>query len=120
MTITQNVNPDVYDTLPHWVFKQVDEYINHPMTATWINERETTGTAKKKEVITAELMYYSMIAHNVPMECQKWHLNRLIMLLRVCNIKNQPPQTKKMGRKEMYTSRSEINRMRRMQNNTKG
>jgi hypothetical protein len=116
MTISQNVTPEIYNNLPGFVFAQITEYINAPMTATWFNEQQ--NAKKSREIVTAELVYYWMIAQNIPMECQKWHLNRLLTLIRVCSIKNQPP--KKMGRKEMLLNRRALNEARRSEFNTKG
>lgn len=116
MTITQNIKFEVYLNLPNEIFDQVEEYINLPMTATWFSNKQSTQ--KSREVITAELIYYWMIAQNIPMECQKWHLNRLLTLIDVCNIKNQSP--KKQGRKDMLSSRAALNKARRSQHNTKG
>lgn len=115
MTITQNVNDDVYNYLPANVIDNISNYINAPMTATTI---KNTTNKKSSEVVTAELIYYWMIALNIPMECQKWHLNRLLTLIQVCNIKNQPPQ--KRNKKEMIAERNAINEQRRKQHNTKG
>lgn len=115
MTITQNVKPETYLHLPSYIFQQVEDYINKPMTATWFNESKNQ---KNREIITAELIYYWMIALTIPMECQKWHLNRLMTLIRVCNIKNDPP--KKQGKKEMLSQRAALNQARRAQHHTKG
>ena len=116
MTINQNVPPEVYDTMPNEVIGKITAYINAPMTATWINEHQSIK--KSKDIVTTELIYYWMIAQNIPMECQKWHLNRLLTLIRVCNIKNQPP--KKMGRGEMLAKRRALNKARRSKFNSKG
>jgi len=116
MTITQNVKPEVYMHMPQEVFVTVDDYINKQMTATWFNEPKTQS--KTREVITSELIYYWMVALTIPMDCQKWHLNRLLTFIKVCNIKNQPP--KKQGRKEALSQRAALNQARRSQNNTKG
>lgn len=116
MTVTQNVKSDVYEKLPSEIFDTIKTYIEDPMTATWFSERG--GAKKNKEVVTAEVIYYWMIAQNIPVEFQKWHLNRLLTLIRVCSIKNNPP--KKMGRKEMLANRKALNDSRRAQLNTKG
>lgn len=116
MTITQHVKPDVYNNLPPEAFVAVKDYINAPMTATWFSER--AGAKQNKEVITAEIIYHWMIAQNIPMECQKWHLNRLLTLIRVCAIKNSPPQ--KMDKKSMRRQNRALNEARKAQLNTKG
>lgn len=116
MTITQNVNPDVYNYLTEENMKEINNYISAPMTATWFSD-ERTGSANNEQV-TSELIYYWMIALNVPFECQKWHLNRLLTLIRVCNIKNKPP--KKMSKSEIMSRNAALNAARRKQLGTKG
>lgn len=116
MTITQNVDPDVYNYLTEENMKEIDNYISAPMTATWFSD-ERTGSANNEQV-TSELIYYWMIALNVPFECQKWHLNRLLTLIRVCNIKNKPP--KKMSKSEIMSRNAALNAARRKQLGTKG
>lgn len=116
MTITQNVNPEVYKHLTTSNVEQVNEYIGAPMTATYLSE-DKNGKGNS-EIVTAELIYYWMIALNIPFECQKWHLNRLLTLIRVCNIKNAPP--KKRSRKEIMSRNAALNAARRQRYNTKG
>ena len=116
MTLTQNVNPEVYKYLTNENILQVNQYIEAPMTATWFSEDKNAKT--NKEQITSELIYYWMIALNIPFECQKWHLNRLLTLIRVCNIKNQPP--KKMSNRDIMSRNAALNAARRKQLNTKG
>lgn len=116
MTITQNVNPDVYNNLTQENLDQVNAYISAPMTATWFSD-DTSGPANREHV-TSELIYYWMIALNIPFECQKWHLNRLLTLIRVCNIKNKQP--KKMSRSEIMSRNAALNAARRKQLNTRG
>lgn len=119
MTITQNVDPEIYEHLSIDNIRTVNEYIKDPMTATWFPEDKFTKKGKGKgEQITAELIYYWMIALNIPMECQKWHLNKLFTLIRVCNVKNQPP--KKMTTKEIMARNAALNAARRKQLNSKG
>lgn len=122
MTLTQNVNPLVYLTITSSVFQEIFEYINDPMSATIINEINVPNAPKrKKEVVTSELIYYWMVALQIPFECQKWHLNRLMNLIRICEIKNTPPdKRKKMPRSEILSRNAALNQARRAAMGTKG
>ena len=115
MTITQNVNPDVYKRLSRSNIEDINKYIDEPMTATTFSDN---NAGKSREIVTSELIYYWMIALNIPMECQRWHLNRLLTLIRVCNVKNTPP--KKMSRREIMNRNAALNAARRKQLNSKG
>lgn len=115
MTITQNVDPSVYLRLSKQNVEQIVNYINLPMTATTFSDREN---GKKGEIITAEIVYYWMISLNVPFECQKWHLNRLLTLIKVCSIKNTPP--KKMSKNEILNRNRALNASRRRALGSKG
>lgn len=116
MTLTPNVKPEVYDCLSRKNIEQINKYIEAPMTATtFIDDPETKPN---RERITSELIYYWMIALNIPVEFQKWHINRLLTLIRVCNIKNSPP--KKRSKREIMSRNAALNAARRKQLNTKG
>lgn len=116
MTMTQNVKPEVYERISDENIKQVYEYINAPMTATYISD-ESKGKGSK-EIVTAELIYWWMITLNIPFECRKWHLNSLLTLVQVCNIKNSPP--KKKSKRDILRSNAELNAARKKKLNTKG
>ena len=116
MTITQNVDPNVYKFLSHSNITEINKYIESPMTATTFYEDKQSS--RSRETITSELIYYWMISLNIPMECQKWHLNKLLTLIRVCNIKNAPP--KKMSRRETANRYAALNAARRNKLNSKG
>ena len=116
MTVTQNVDPNVYMFLTNGNIKKINEYIDDPMTATtFSNNKQQGGNC---EILTSELIYYYMIALNIPFECQRWHLNRLITLIRVCSIKNQP--SKKMSKGEIMKLNTSLNAERRKQLTTTG
>ena len=116
MTITQNVDPEIYKYLTEENVAAINEYIDAPMTATTFSEDGLSKT--NREIVTSELIYYWMIALNIPIKFEKWHLNRLLTLIRVCNIKNNPP--KKMSRKEILARNAALNAERRQKLNTKG
>ena len=116
MTITQNVNPLVYYSLTQENLSQINAYIEDSMTATTFSNRE--GKRPSREIVTAEIIYYWMVSLQIPMECQKWHLNRLMTLIQVCDIKNRPP--KKMGKKETISSYKALNEARRRKYGTRG
>lgn len=116
MTLTQNVDPNVYLNLNKKNIEEINKYIHDPMTATWFNDKK--NKAGNKQVVTSEVIYYWMISLQIPMECQKWHFNRLMTLIRVCNEKNAPQ--KKMSRKEVMERNKAINEARRKATKSNG
>lgn len=116
MTLTQNIKPDVYEKLNKTHMDQINKYIEAPMTATFINE-DSNGKINR-EPVTSELIYYWMISLQIPFECQKWHLNRLLSLIKVINFKNTPP--KKHSRREIMSRNAALNASRRQRLNTRG
>lgn len=114
MTITKNVDPNIYVCLTAENIQEIVNYINAPMTATTIRE----SGKESREVVTSELIYYWMISLNIPVEFEKWHLNRLITLIKVCSMKNQP--AKKMSKGEILKRNAALNATRRKKYNSKG
>lgn len=115
MTTTQNIDDCMYENIPNNEWRKISKYIDAPMTATTFSNEQQKGS---NEIITSEIIYYWMITLNIPFECQKWHLNRLLTLIRVCNIKNQPK--KKMKMNEIISRNARLNAERRKQLNTRG
>lgn len=115
MTLTQNVKPDIFRYLTNKNLLEIKEYIEDPHTATTINSRDS---APRREIITSELVYFWMVYWGIPFECQKWHINRLLILIEICGIKNQP--AKKMSQSELYSRNRALNAARRSKYNTKG
>jgi hypothetical protein len=111
-TLEQLTNGDV---------KAVNEYINRKMTATTIHDLAHAPAAAARptsEMVTAEVMYYWLVALNIPFECQYWHLERLITLVKVINLKQSPP--KKMSRREIADQQRRLNAERRAKYGTQG
>ena len=120
MTITQNVPDEVYKDLEchSGILTQITEYIQDPMTATTFSSAQEKQTGMSRQVITAELIYYWMIQLNIPVEFQKWHLNRLLALIKVCNIKSKPK--KRMPKNKLYARNRQLNAARRAKLGTNG
>ena len=95
---------------------KINEYIGAKRSATWFSNTTTKGNSG--ETITSELIYYWIVALNIPFECQYWHLNRLLTLVRVCNQKNEPP--KKMSPQEVLKRNKELNAQRKSMNGSRG
>lgn len=117
MTISKNVDPKVYYALDEDALIRIKAYIDDPMTATWFAEDKSRRRGPQ-EVITAEIIYYWMIAQNIPVQFEKWHLNRLLTLIRVCGIKNAPP--KKMKRSQIHQQNHSLNAARRAARHSRG
>lgn len=118
MTLTDHVDPMVYSCLSEKNIEEINKYIEHPMTATTFSNIKSKAGKNSGERITSELVYYWMIAFNIPVEFERWHLNRLLTLIQVCEIKNEPP--KKMSKKEVMSRNAALNAARRKQMNTSG
>lgn len=117
MTITQNVDPKVYHCLTDENYDDIKNYIDDPMTATTFPE-DKTSKGTNRETITAELIYYWMIAQNIPPEYRTWHLKQLLTLIQVCTVKNTSP--KKRSKKEIASQYAAMNAARRKKLNSKG
>ncbi len=113
MTLNKNVPELVYQSLTKENLVEINDYIHNPMTATTVGG---TNNPKRNEIITSELIYYWMVSFQIPFSCEKWHLNRLLMLIRVCNAMNNP---KKAGKPDML-ARQKLNQARRAAAHSKG
>lgn len=115
MVLTPEVPPYVWAKLSQKNVDSIQAYIDAKMTATWFSE---STNKPSPEIITAEVIYYWMVSLNIPFECQYWHLNRLLTLVRVCNEKNAPK--KKLSSAEIGRRQKELNRKRQAELGTSG
>ena len=97
---------------------QIQNYNQRLMTATTFSEPKNPQKKQKKEIMTAEVIYARMFMHQIPMECQKWHLNRLLTLIKVCDLRNAPSE--KMSKKQSTLWAAEQNAARKAKYNTRG
>ena len=109
---------EIFDHLEQTEILLIQAYMQAPMTATTFATQKPTQVKPKKEVITAEVLYSRMFMHHIPMECQKWHLNRLLTLIKVCDLQNAPKE--KMTKKQSAMWAAEQNAARRAKYNTRG
>lgn len=116
MTVTRNVDPNIYLCLKKEDIEKINKYINAPMTATTFRNQGPKKYSREK--VTSELIYYWMIAFRIPFECQKWHINRLITLIRVCDIKSRKP--KKRSQRDILNEYAAINEARKAKHKMKG
>lgn len=113
----KEVDQNIFRYLTQAQQMEILNYIKNPMSATTITVYKKT---RNKEIITSELIYYWMCGNQIPFECEKWHLNRLLNLIQICGIKNDPKGGKKMGKKDIISQNDKINDMRRKMMKTKG
>jgi hypothetical protein len=115
MTLTPNVPPEIYEKLSQENVTAINQHMSAKMTATWFKD---SAEQASREIVTAEIIYYWMVAMEIPFECQYWHLNRLLTLVRVINMKNAPK--KQMSQGEIAARNRELNAQRRAELGTTG
>ena len=116
MTINQDVPDEVYKLMGYDNVRKIEEYIMDPATATTVSDRRKSKGGKP-EIPTSELIYYWMVSNGIPFECEKWRLNRLLTLIKVCNAKGNPQQ---MSKAEIYAMNAALNNSRRAARGSKG
>lgn len=120
MTINQGVDPSLYYNLTPGNIKEIYDYIGDPMTATTIKRHNNKRPSRAKKIVTSELIYAWMIQYGIPFECQKWHLNRLMMLIDVCSVEMGGSGNKKMSQAEIMRENASLNAMRKAKHKTRG
>lgn len=121
MTITQNVDPILYNRFGKKQYEEIVNYMQDPMTATWFSGQNTSDGHKvpvRRKTITSEVVYAIMVEYGIPFECQKWHVNRLFTLIKVLQEREKPAS--KYSPKETMAKYSSLNKQRRALMNSKG
>lgn len=116
MTINKNIDPSIFYCLSSIDLKKIEDYIEDPYTATTFMDHEET--APSRNIITSELIYFWMASYGIPFECEKWHINRLLALIKICSIKNSPE--KKMSKSATARQNRALNQARRQRLKTRG
>ena len=116
MTINGGIDEEAYQYIDNQELKQILDYMSDSHTATKIYDRR--NHPQRQETITSELIYYWMIRCEIPQAYEKWHLNRLLTLIKVCNIKGGPDQ--KMSKQSIYNQNRELNARRRAKLHSRG
>ncbi len=114
MTLNQNVNPNVYYGMSGDNWDEINKYIDAQMTATWFRDRKKSPN---RMIVTSEWLYYQMVVHGIPFECQKWHISRLLTLIRICNTE---ATKQKMPKNEVLKQNRALNEARKRKLNTNG
>jgi hypothetical protein len=96
------------------------EYIADQSTATTFSEEGPDGKPKStnRKIYTSEELYALMFEAQVPLEWENRNLNRLMTILRIISIHNNPP--KKMSNEEILRQNRELNAKRRELLKTRG
>ena len=117
MTLNKGFSDEIYNSLTNSEIDKINEYIDDPHSATWFSEEEN-NRRYGRDVVTSELIYYWMIALQIPVSFEKWHLNRLITLIKICEIKQRDP--KKMKKSDILARNRKLNNARRKRSGSKG
>lgn len=110
MSVGKDVNPLVWFNLSPDIIKQITDYMSDPMTATTVKEKPGSK-GRSSQVLTSELIYCYMAEYGIPFSCEKWHINRLLTLIRVCNARQEPQQ--KMKPRDVLAQNRMLNAARR-------
>ncbi len=121
MTLNKNVDESIYNFLNHNHINKIIKYMQDRQSAAYLNdagEKLLSGRTKTGDVLTSDLIYYMMFSLKIPIECQKWHLNRLLILIHIFNIKNSAG--KRSNNRSILSNNAAINASRRKKYNTRG
>lgn len=118
MNVTPNIDDRIFGVLSKENIDKITDYINSPMSATVFIDSSGGRGGSSSEFITSELIYYWMILFNIPYTYEKWHINRLLNLIRICREKQEKP--KKMSSRAIAEQNRALNEARRARLNSRG
>lgn len=115
MSVTELPENFFYAITPQ-IVKEIRMYIEDPATATVVKEPPSKkGTGK---FITSELIYYYMASLQIPFECDKWNIHRLLTLIRIFNAESGAHKAK--SKSDIYAENRRLNEMRKKAMRSKG
>ena len=99
-------------------FDAITNYIKEQRTGTSITERNPRPGSS--QYVTSELIYGWMVGCQIPPQpAETWHLSRLLTLIRVCQIQ-QDPKPSKMNQSDWIAERNRLNAQRRAARRSNG
>lgn len=116
--MTQNtVDPNIYYNINSKIVDEILTYMQDSQTATTINNKGKKPP--KRRTLTAELVYGWMVSYGIPFECDQWHINKLLMLIKVCGELDNPAKPSKKGG-DAARAFAQLNAKRRAANKSRG
>lgn len=114
--VEEEVSDTVINIIQTRYGREIESYMNNPSTATVVHhDKQEIGSNSPK---TSEVIYSWMFQLNIPMECQYWHINKLITQIDYMNEQQKPP--KKISKKDAMARQARINAERRAKLKSKG
>lgn len=114
-----NLEEETLNRLGQSHYEKLNTYLNAKHSATWFSD--PPNQRKSTQTVTSELIYFWMTTYNIPFECENWPFARLMNLIRIASIKNDPDKGKKKRNKsQMLSERAMLNQKRREELGTTG
>lgn len=98
--------------------KRIMDYMADPMIPFNFKKDNINGKRRGGDPLCGVMIYYYMTAAQIPFECQKWHINQLLALIRIYGIKNNPGKPLKGS--ALASRNTALNQERKARLGTKG
>lgn len=115
MSLKGDISDDVLYSIAPQEMQKINNYINDSMSATVV---KNTGGSASNQFTTSELIYSWMVGYQIPVEFEKWHLSRLLTLIKVISEENKPK--KKMTPSEIAARNKALNAKNRAKYHSRG